>query len=81
MVIAAVGEVEGLKDELRKAKEEAAEQKATTERATAELTCVKTVSEKHKARVAEVQQELRDDVTKCEGLERRIRIMPSSYQR
>ena len=56
-------EVEGLRAELKKAKE------AAVERAAAELKSAKTVSEKHEARVAEVQQELKDAVTKCEDLE------------
>ena len=32
---------------------------------------VKTVSDKHKARVTEVQQELKDAVSKCEDLEQK----------
>ena len=40
-------------------------------RATAELSTVKTVSDKHEARVAEVQKELKDAVTKCENLEQK----------
>ena len=48
---------------MKKAKEAAAD------RAAAELKTVKTITEKHHARVAEVQQELKDAVTKCEDLE------------
>nr|XP_040243901.1 stress response protein NST1-like [Aegilops tauschii subsp. strangulata] len=62
-------EVENLKAELEKAKQEIAEQKAAAKQAAANLSVVKTISDKHEARVAEVQQELKDAVTKCEGLE------------
>ena len=62
-------EVENLNVELKKSKEEAAEQKAAAKRAAAEVTTVKIVSDKHEARVAEVQQELKYAVTKCEDLE------------
>ena len=37
----------------------------------AEIALVKTEREKHEARVAEVQQELKDAITKCEDLERK----------
>jgi hypothetical protein len=69
MFAAAAAEVEGLRVEPKKAKDAAAEQKAVADRAAAELKTVKTVSEKHEARVAEVQQELKDAITKCEDLE------------
>nr|XP_020187724.1 uncharacterized protein DDB_G0286299-like [Aegilops tauschii subsp. strangulata] len=68
---AAVAEVESLKAELLQAKKEAAEQKAAAEQAAAELTLVKTEHENHEARVAEVQQELKDAITKCEELEQK----------
>ena len=44
--------------ELLKAKKEADEQKAAADQAAAELKMVKIMSEKHKDRAAEVQQEL-----------------------
>ena len=47
------------------------EQKAAAKKAAAELAMVKTVSQKHEARVSEVQQELKDAVTKCEVLEQK----------
>ena len=56
-------EVENPKAKLKKAREETIGQKATAERATAELKTVKTLSEKPEARVAEVQQELKDAIT------------------
>ena len=71
MIAAVAMEVENLKAELQKARQETTEQRAAAERAAAELTTVKTVSDKHEARVAEVQQELKDAVTKCEDLEQK----------
>jgi chromosome segregation ATPase len=62
---AAAVEINGLKAELLKAKKEA------TEQAAAELSLVKTEHEKHEARVDEVQQELKDAITKCEDLEQK----------
>jgi chromosome segregation ATPase len=68
--IAAVSaEVENLKAELEKARQEAAKQRVAAEQRAAELLSVKTASDKHEARLAEVQQELQDAITKCEGLE------------
>ena len=49
MFTVVAAKVEGLKDELKKAKEEAAEQNAAAEKAAAELKTVKTVSRKHEA--------------------------------
>ena len=69
MIAAGVAEVENLGAELRKEKANAVEQKAAAERAAAKLTLVKNDSEKHEARVAKVQQELKDAITKCEDLE------------
>ena len=71
MIATVTAEVEGLKVEPRKAKAEAAELKAADEQAAAELTLVITDRDKHEARVAEVQQELKDGVTKCEDLEQK----------
>nr|XP_020192363.1 cilia- and flagella-associated protein 58-like [Aegilops tauschii subsp. strangulata] len=71
MTTAVAADVVNLKAELEKAKQEAVERKAATERAAAELSIVKTVSDKHEARVAEVQQELKDAITKCEDLEQK----------
>jgi hypothetical protein len=63
--------VENLRAVLRTAQLEAAEQKSAAEQAAAELNAVKAASEKHEARVLEVQQELGDAVTKCEALEQK----------
>ncbi|KAM3411689.1 hypothetical protein ACQJBY_003390 [Aegilops geniculata] len=68
---AAVTEVASLKAELLHAKKEVAKQKAAAEQAATELTLVKTKRENHEARVAEVQQELKDAITKCEDLEQK----------
>jgi hypothetical protein len=69
MTTPAIVEVENLKATLRTAQLEAAEQRSAAEQPAAELAMVKTASQKHEARVAEVQQELADAVTKCEALE------------
>lgn len=63
--------MENLKAELKNAHQEAAKQKAAAEKAATELAAVKTASQKHEARVAEVQQELKDAITKCEALEQK----------
>jgi hypothetical protein len=68
MTTAAAAEVENLKAKLRKAQLEAVEQKAAAEQSAAELAAVRTASQKHEAKVSEVQQELKDAVTKCEVL-------------
>nr|XP_020170137.1 chromodomain-helicase-DNA-binding protein 1-like [Aegilops tauschii subsp. strangulata] len=57
-------EVENLRAELRKVKAGAVKQKVAGERTTIELTLVKNDSEKQEARVAEVQHELKDAITK-----------------
>ena len=64
-------EVERLKAELEKVRQEAADEKAAAKRAAAELSTLKTVSDKHEARVGEVQLELKDASTKCEALEQK----------
>ena len=71
MNVAITAEVKNLKAEPKKAKQDAAERKAVAERAAVELSTVKTVSDKHEARVAEVQQELKDAITKCEDPEQK----------
>ena len=58
MLIADASEVETLKSALAEAKKEAEEERA------ARL--------KHESRVEEVQQELKDAISKCESLERKI---------
>ena len=77
VVAAGAAEVENLKAGLKKAKRDAAEQMAVAERAVVEVKTGKTVSEKHKVRVVEVQHELKDAVMKCEDLEQK-RIRPLS---
>ena len=58
LLIADASEVETLKSALAEAKKEAEEERAA---------CLK-----HESRVEEVQQELKDAISKCESLERKI---------
>ena len=46
-------------------------QKSAAEQAAVELAALRTTSEKHEARVLEVQQELGDAITRCEALEQK----------
>ena len=79
---AAATEVEGLKAKLKKAKEAATEEKAVAaERVAAKLKPLKTMSGKHEVRVAEVQQELKDAVTKCEDLEQKNKYRASELSK
>ena len=71
LTAAAAAEVEGLKAALKKAEDEVAEKKAAAEKVVVELEKAKTVGEKHEARVAEVQVELKDAIMKCEDLEKK----------
>ena len=71
MIAAGATKVESLRAELRKAKADTSEQKATAERMATKLTLVKNDSEKREARVAEVQRELKDSFTKCEDPEKK----------
>ena len=47
-------EVENLKAKLKKARQEAADEKAVAEQAAADLSALKAVSDKHEAQVVEV---------------------------
>nr|XP_040251782.1 uncharacterized protein LOC120968852 [Aegilops tauschii subsp. strangulata] len=75
--LAVAAEVENLKAELRKALQEAAKQKVAAEQLVTELAMVKTTSQKHEAGVAEVQQDVKDAVTKCEDLEQKSKDQAS----
>ena len=58
MLIVHTSEVEALKSALAEAKKEADEER--------------TARQKHEARLDEVQQELTDNIRKCESLERKV---------
>ena len=71
MLIVDASEVETLKNPLAEAKKEVEEERAT--------------HQKHESRLEEVQQELRDAISKCESLELRIKmpklLRPSKVRR
>ena len=69
--MSAVGaaEVETLKSALAQAKEEAKANKAAADKAAAELKTERDARHQHEDRVAEVEQELKDAIRKCEALE------------
>ena len=69
MSAGSAAEVETLKSTLAQAKEEARENKAAPDKAAAELKTEQVVRRKHEERVAEVEQELKDAIGKCEALE------------
>ena len=69
MIIVGVAEVATLKGALAQAKKEAEANKAAADKATTELNTEQDARSQHKARVAEVEQELKDAILKCEDLE------------
>nr|XP_040258564.1 neurofilament medium polypeptide-like [Aegilops tauschii subsp. strangulata] len=62
-------EVETLKGALTQAKKEVEANKAAADKAAAELKTEQATRRQHEARVAEVEQELKDAIGKCEALE------------
>ena len=68
--VAAVAEVEGLKEALKKAEAEAAGKRTAAERAVSELEQAKRAAKQHESRVTEVQGELQDAAEKLEALEK-----------
>ena len=73
MIIIIVGavEVESLKSALAQAQKEAEMNRAAARKATKELEAKQTTHQKQEARVGEVEQELKDAITKCESLEQK----------
>ena len=69
MITAGAAEVETLKGALAQAKKEAEASKAAANKAAAELTTEQAARRQQEARVAEVEQELKDAISKCETLE------------
>ena len=69
MLIADASEVETLKSALAQAKEEAKASKAAANKAAVELKTERVARRQHKERVAEVEQEPKDAIGKCEALE------------
>ena len=66
---ASAKEIEKLKAELEKAKQEAAVERAAAKEAATALSALRATSDKHEGRVEEIQQELKDAGQKCEDLE------------
>nr|XP_040258366.1 uncharacterized abhydrolase domain-containing protein DDB_G0269086-like [Aegilops tauschii subsp. strangulata] len=64
-------EVQTLKGALAQAQKEAKANKAAAEKAAAELRTEQAARRQHKAQVAEVEQELKEAILKCEGLEQK----------
>ena len=69
-------EVETLKSALAQAKEEAKTSKAAADLKTEHVTC-----RQHEERVAEVEQELKDAISKCETLEEKTMAQPAELAR
>ena len=68
MIIGGAAEVETLKGAIAQAKEAEAN-KAAADKAAAELEVKQITCHQHEARVAEVDQELKDAISKCKILE------------
>ena len=71
IIIAGAAEVETLKGALAQAKKEAEASKAAADKAAAELEAEQVGRRQHEAWVAEVEQELKDAISKCETLEQK----------
>nr|XP_040249487.1 neurofilament medium polypeptide-like [Aegilops tauschii subsp. strangulata] len=70
-------EVETLKGALAQAKKESKANKAAADKAAAELKTEQAARRQHEARVAEVEQELKDAIVRCEGLEEKASAQSS----
>ena len=69
MIAGRAAEVEALKGALAQAKEQARASKVAADNATADLKTEQVARRQHEERVAEVEQELKDTISKCETLE------------
>ena len=69
MSAVSAAEVETLKGTLAQAKEEAKANKAAADKAAVELKTEQVACHQHEERVAEVEQELKDAIGKCEAME------------
>ena len=77
MSIVGATEVETLKDALAQAQKEAKANKAAADKAAVELKTEQAVRCQHEARVTEVEQELKDAISKCEALEEKTSAQSS----
>ena len=71
MIIVGAAEVKTLRGALAQAKKEAEANKVATDKAAAELKTEQAARRQHEARVAEVEQEMKDAIGKCEDLEQK----------
>ena len=71
LLIVGAAEVESVKSALAQAKKEVEVSRAATDKAAKELEVDRTAHQQHKARVGEVELELKDAITKCESLEQK----------
>jgi hypothetical protein len=71
IITAGAAEVETLKSALAQAKKEAEANKAAADKAATVLKTEKNACHQHEAWVAEVEQELKDAISKCETLEQK----------
>lgn len=71
MIIVGAAEVESLKSALAQAQKEEGANRAATDKAVKELEAEQTACRQHEARVAKVEQELKDAITKCQSLEKK----------
>src|SRR4051812_34725500 len=69
MIAGSAAEVETLKSTLAQAKEWAKASKASADKAATDLKAEQVARRQHEERVAEVEQELKDTIGKCEALE------------
>nr|XP_040243945.1 tropomyosin-like [Aegilops tauschii subsp. strangulata] len=74
---ASATEVETLKGALAQAKKEAEANKAAADKAASKLEAEQVARRRHEARVAEVEQELKDAICKCETLEQKTSAQSS----
>nr|XP_020147086.1 tropomyosin-like [Aegilops tauschii subsp. strangulata] len=74
-------EVETLKGALAQAKKEAEVNKVAADKAAAELEAEQVARHRHEARVAEVEQELKDAIRKCETLEQKTLAQSSELSK
>ena len=71
MMVGSAAEVESRKSALAQAKEEAKASKAAADKVAAELKTEQVTCRQHGERVAEVEQDLKDAISKCETLEQK----------
>ena len=77
MITGGAAEVETFKGALSQAKKEAGANKAAADKAAAELEAEQVARRQHEAWVAEVEQELKDAISKCETLEQKTSAQSS----